>query len=133
MTGDAGGVCILWDLNRLAYVRTLCTLDSEVDLLAISETLGDIVSVNHDYDQQNKSFFAIHTNNGELVGRVNTDSRITAICYSTAPEGLSVNVIATAFVNGSIKLWSSWDLTGIGPVLRSGIELPITWFVIFII
>lgn len=129
VTGDANGVCIVWDLNRLSYVRTLCKLDTEVDSLVVSETLGDIVAVNHHFDQHNKSSFSVHTINGEPVGRVDTDSRITAICYSTAAEGLSVNVIATAFVDGSISLWSSWDLTAVGSGLRSGIELPITWFV----
>ncbi|CAG2104964.1 unnamed protein product [Medioppia subpectinata] len=124
VTADMSGVCIVWDLSRFYYVRTLCEHKFAVDLLAISETLGDIVSVSHHSDRQMESIFCVHTINGELVGQVVTDTRITAVCYSTAPEGLSVNVIATAFIDGSIKLWSSWDLAPVRQ-LHAYIDLPI--------
>lgn len=49
------------------------------------------------------SSMSLHTVNGELVGTVTTTEQITAVCFSTAPEGLSVNVIATGLFNGTIR------------------------------
>lgn len=74
------------------------------------------------------SSLMVHTINGDLIGQLMTDSQITAVCYSTAPEGLSVNVIATGFVDGTIKLWSSWDLAPVRH-LTADMDLPINWFV----
>jgi hypothetical protein len=102
-------------------------------LLCISETLGDIVSVSNQLNEEIKSMFLVHTINGEFVGEVMTDSRITAICYSTATEGLSVNVIATAFVNGVVKLWNSWDLSPVREIKADKIDSPINWFVFIVL
>lgn len=130
VTGDLNGVCNVWDLNRLSYVRTICNHKSSIELLCISETLGDIISVSNQFNNNNESKFLVHTINGELVGEVITDSQITAVCYSTATEGMSVNVIATAFVNGIIKLWSSWDLVPVREFKADKMDLQINWFVV---
>lgn len=45
----------------------------------------------------------LHTVNADFVGTVNIPEQITAVCFSTAPEGLSVNVIATGLFNGIIR------------------------------
>ena len=125
VTGDLSGVCIVWDLNCFCYVRTLSNHNCPIEMLAVSETLGDIVSISHSNNRKESSLF-VHTINGVLVGQVVTD-QITAVCYSTAPEGLSVNVIATAFVEGTIKLWSSWDLSPVRQ-FKADIDVPINWF-----
>ena len=126
VSGDLNGVCIVWDLNCFCYVRTLSNHNFAVEMLAISETLGDIVSISHSSNQMESTLF-VHTINGDLVAKVVTDSQITAVCYSSAPEGLSVNVIATAFANGAIKLWSSWDLSPLRQ-FKADIQLPINWY-----
>ncbi|KAK6999253.1 lysosomal-trafficking regulator isoform X2, partial [Biomphalaria glabrata] len=45
VSGSADGSCIIWDLNRLNYVRSITTHNGEIHALAISDTLGDIASV----------------------------------------------------------------------------------------
>lgn len=49
------------------------------------------------------SSLSLHTVNATFVGTINTLEQITAVCFSTAPEGLSVNVIATGLFNGTIR------------------------------
>lgn len=41
--------------------------------------------------------------NASYIGNVESDKKITAVCFSNAPEGLSVNVIATGLEDGSVK------------------------------
>ena len=60
----------------------------------------------HNYAQSQSvkgSSMSLHTVNADLVGTITTSEQITAVCFSTAPEGLSVNVIATGLFNGVIR------------------------------
>lgn len=90
-----------------------------INNISISDTLGDIAVVcqlvapkrqltlpissvnenNFDHQSQLKVF----TINAKSVGSVLSRRRITALCYSNAPEGVSVNVIATGLDNGVIR------------------------------
>lgn len=36
--------------------------------------------------------------------------RVTCVCYSGAPEGISVNCVAAGLASGAVRLYSSWDL-----------------------
>lgn len=36
--------------------------------------------------------------------------RVTCVCYSNAPEGISVNCVAAGLASGAVRLYSSWDL-----------------------
>ncbi|XP_075225539.1 lysosomal-trafficking regulator mauve isoform X2 [Lycorma delicatula] len=113
VTGCQDGIVILWDMNCLSYIRSLPTISMPVSLTCISETTGDIVTVGHDSDS-GTSTLRLHSINVMLLGSITTCQRITAICFSTAPEGISVNVIATGMEDGSIKFWSTWDLSPVG-------------------
>ena len=44
------------------------------------------------------------TINGRLINKCRSDVQIMCICYTSAPEGVYVNVIAGGMSNGSIKL-----------------------------
>lgn len=46
---------------------------------------------------------SLHTINASFIGSVESDKKITAVCFSNAPEGISVNVIATGLEDGSVK------------------------------
>lgn len=129
LSGGSDGSCILWDLNRFSYVRTITEHENQVQLLCISDTLGDIVSVSDNPNNDDGSFMIVHTINGVLVGEVFTDLKITAVCYSTAKEGISVNVIGTGFSNGTVKLWSSWNLTAVREITVEKFTKPIKWSV----
>lgn len=136
------------NLNTLDY-RQRCVCASGVHLVAISDTLGDIVSVKHMSDRvaecdnpeksngnlsasssQSESSLSsvvyVHTINGSLIGFFNCYSQVTDVCYSNAPEGISVNVIVVGLAEGIIRLYSSWDLNRVKEFHVSGLNLPIT-------
>ena len=48
--------------------------------------------------------------NGILVNKITVDSEITCLAYTTAPEGVYVNVIATGMKNGSIRCSLTRDI-----------------------
>ena len=80
-----------------------------VGLVSISETLGDIAVVYQmpnvilRTDPEIRSILKVYTINARLVGSVSSRDKITALCYSNAVEGVSVNVIATGLENGIIR------------------------------
>ncbi|XP_046739127.1 lysosomal-trafficking regulator isoform X3 [Diprion similis] len=133
VSSDNEGVVAIWDLNRsdifylLSYVRSVQSDHCyPVSLLSISETLGDIaivfnvLTVNKDDVTSNTSELRVYTINTRLVGTIASKRRMTALCYSNAPEGVSVNVIATGLDDGVIRLWSSWDLRLVREIVNGG-------------
>lgn len=75
-------------------------------------------------DTTSASVIYVHTINGYLVGLVNLHTKVTALCYSSAPEGISVNVIAVGLDDGLIRLYSSWDLSRVKEFHISGLSSP---------
>ncbi|KAK3927653.1 Lysosomal-trafficking regulator [Frankliniella fusca] len=71
------------------------------------------------------SSLTLHTINTVFIGRIDMPEQITAVCFSTASEGLSVNVVATGLFNGTIRLWSSWDLTPVKEISSPALTFPI--------
>lgn len=125
---DVAGVCILWDMNKRQYLRTIKDSDSDPLMLStISETLGDIAIVQYSYVEEcvRSSKLMVYSINGVPIGDISLEPYITSLCYSTAPEGVSINVIATGHSNGSICLWSSWDLTSVRRITITDIQHPI--------
>jgi len=45
----------------------------------------------------------LQTINASYIGSIESDKKITAVCFSNAPEGISVNIIATGLEDGSVK------------------------------
>lgn len=144
VTGDSQGVIVIWDLNSLSYVRSiLCDETHSITHLAVSETLGDIAvtcqlpttttttNSSDSINLQHGSELRVFTINARPVGSVLSRRLITSLCYSNAPEGVSVNVIATGLDNGVIRLWSSWDLRLVREIVNGGTEcgaiIAITW------
>ncbi|CAL1677884.1 unnamed protein product [Lasius platythorax] len=115
-SGDGNGVIAIWDLNSLTYVRSIVYDQGyTIHLLCISETLGDVavtyeIPRSEDNVSADRSELRVYTINARTIGSILAKRRVTALCYSSAPEGVSVNVIATGLDNGIIRLWSSWDL-----------------------
>ncbi|CAI8030834.1 Lysosomal-trafficking regulator [Geodia barretti] len=124
VTGSADHTCIIWDTNRLSYVNTLGSHEGPVSVVATSPTLGDIASVctalsrpsrtsttaNRSSEEQ-LFYLRVWTINGHLVRRVSSKVQIKCLQYSSAPEGVYINVLAGGLANGNINLWSSWDLS----------------------
>ena len=85
-----------------------------VNLVSVSETLGDIAMVSSANAGTLEaplggSLLRLHSINAVPIGTVATRDNITAICFSGAPEGVSVNVIAAGLANGVIRYFSLKD------------------------
>ncbi|XP_048586036.1 lysosomal-trafficking regulator isoform X2 [Nematostella vectensis] len=126
------GRAIIWDLNRLSYVRSL-THSNAVTAVSVSRTSGDIATVSNAvevYDGESvgeeESDLYLWTVNGRPIAHKTCEITINCLDFSRAPEGLSVNVIATGLSNGAIRLWSTWDLQHIRDIAPEHHLHPIT-------
>lgn len=116
VTGSMDKTCIIWDTNRICFVNSLGTHESAIGIIATSPTLGDIATVCSNTLQAQQSRFPpsilrVWTINGRLVGKLTLHQQLNCLCYSSAPEGVYVNVIIGGLADGSIHMWSSWDLS----------------------
>ncbi|CAH1790633.1 unnamed protein product [Owenia fusiformis] len=123
VSASQDGTCIIWDLNRLSYVRDIRSHHNAVDELALSDTLGDIASVSR---HGNGSCLQLHTVNAEHVNTTYTEQKIICLCYSNLDEGRSMNVIAGGLSDGSVVLWHSWNLSKIRRIHVSSLTSSIT-------
>ncbi|CAB0001658.1 unnamed protein product, partial [Nesidiocoris tenuis] len=107
---DAKSFRSLWPFRRRRTSSTTSTIiitlivigyNSQINLVSISDTLGDIATVGQ--DPGGGSNLRLHSINGLLVGSVTTREQITALCFSSAPEGVSVNVVACGMCDGHIR------------------------------
>lgn len=136
------GRTVIWDAQKIEYVRTIepsCnTLKSQLTLLQMSPTLGDILTVFSPRneadavgDDENleiwenssgddfinvsmaitgKSQLRLHTINAKYINHTLADGFVTAACFSFIKEGTGVNVIAVGFKDGVIRMYSTWTL-----------------------
>lgn len=72
-----------------------------------------------------KSKIRVHTINGDFIGEVNTLEKVTCLCYSNAPEGVSVNSILVGLHTGAIRLFSSWDLKPVAHLVPFNYSHPL--------
>jgi len=86
-----------------------------------SWTHGSDLDVNH-----LTSVVYVHTINGSLIGYINCHTQVTAVTYSNAPEGVSVNVIVVGMSDGLIRLYSSWDLCRVKEFRITDMDSPVS-------
>ncbi|XP_067644932.1 lysosomal-trafficking regulator [Eurosta solidaginis] len=79
------------------------------------ESLDDFVNVS--INPNGKSILRLHTANARYVQHIVNEDRILAATYSYIKEGVGVNVIATAIEGGTIRLWSSWNLSFVSEII----------------
>ncbi|XP_053952827.1 lysosomal-trafficking regulator [Anastrepha ludens] len=79
------------------------------------ESLDDFVNVS--INPNGKSILRLHTINARYVQHIVHEDRILAATYSYIKEGVGVNVIATAVEGGTIRLWSSWNLSFVSEII----------------
>uniref|UniRef100_H2ZF70 BEACH domain-containing protein n=1 Tax=Ciona savignyi TaxID=51511 RepID=H2ZF70_CIOSA len=124
VSGSQDGTAVIWDLDALLYVRSLTGHASDVTTLAISNTSGDICTV-CDSGNDSGSHIRLWTINGSLVAAQDCKLQVRCVAFSSAPEGTSVNVVAGGLENGTVRLWSSWDLTHVRDVTTQSVHNPI--------
>ncbi|XP_071808138.1 WD repeat and FYVE domain-containing protein 3-like isoform X3 [Asterias amurensis] len=103
ISGSKDQTCLMWDLNRLIFVRQLRDLGAPVSAVAINNLTGDIATCAG-------AFLYLWSINGELVASVNTstgrDQRILCCAMSEMVEWDSQNVIMTGSSDGVVRMWS---------------------------
>lgn len=110
------GVVIIWDLNTVSYVRSVNLREDSLKVVTVSDSSGDIASVTQG---NGSSRLYLHSINASLVAFVPVKEIVSALCFSCAPEGISINVIACGLHTGTIRLFSSWDLTWLRDISTS--------------
>lgn len=83
---------------------------TSADCLEATESIDDDF-VNVPIDLTGKSLMRLHTINAKYVNHVIDSDAIRACTFSSIKEGTGINVIATGYADGIVRLWSSWDLT----------------------
>ena len=111
VSGSADRSIIVWDINRIAFVRSISTPKEAgaVTCIAISHTLGDIAVACE--SGGGGSTLSVWTINGQFVKQLNLTVAITCMQYTAALEGVNINVLVTGHRDGWIRLFSSWNLT----------------------
>lgn len=92
----------------LSYVRTYKQDNQTIYHLTSSETTGDIAYLSSSGNQWHLSYL---TCNCDLIGCLTFSEQLNCLCFTSAPEGTSVNVLLGGFDSGVICMWSTWDLT----------------------
>merc|ERR1711933_529291 len=95
---------VIWDTvmrqNYPTFVKTI-NLEGPVYLTEISKNSGDIATVNkidrieQSTNKNNGSVLSLHSINGVRIACRKCEPPISALAFSSAPEGTSVNVVAT--------------------------------------
>ena len=95
----------------LSYICSIScnNMTVPIHLVSVSETLGDIALVGSAKAGAAEialggSVLSLYSINAVLIGTVATRESITALCFSGAPEGVSVNVVAAGLASGAIRL-----------------------------
>ena len=127
ITAAKDNTCVVWDMVKNqtfpTYVRTV-ELQTTPYLVQVSKTSGDFAVVTSDEDSSGHRFdfelmknadsstLSLFTINGRKVAERVCEPAITSLAFSTTPEGVSANAIATGHgkKTGVIRLWSSWNL-----------------------
>jgi hypothetical protein len=111
LSGSRDRSCIIWDSNRLSYVRSLSAHEGTVNALCISQNNGDIVTCCDDERSTGTgtgvgSVIRLWSINGTPITRNLSSERILCAEFTNGPEGLARNVIATGLQNGTIAIWN---------------------------
>ncbi|CAF1260130.1 unnamed protein product [Didymodactylos carnosus] len=109
LSTSADGMLILWDTNRLSYVRQFKHDDNPIYCISASETTCDICYLCSNGASEWYLFYL--TCNCDLIGSLTFSEQINCICFTNAPEGQAINMIIGGFETGKIQMWSTWDLT----------------------
>ncbi|CAB4400230.1 unnamed protein product [Rhizophagus irregularis] len=104
VSGSDDQTCIIWDLNRMKYVRQLQNHEAGVQFVAVNDTTGDIVTCSG-------PVIKIWTINGDLLLTKNTSQLQDPILCCTFYEGkqnewLDEDMIITGHKKGVIKIWN---------------------------
>lgn len=109
-----GDIITVYDLTRTTRATSVdgCGLGdvAEEESFEVTETnIDDFVKVSVNLSGNCK--MRLHSINGKYIKHLVLHERIVSICYSSVKEGTGINAIVTGMETGTVKFWSSWDLS----------------------
>ncbi|GMT32361.1 hypothetical protein PFISCL1PPCAC_23658 [Pristionchus fissidentatus] len=107
VSGCSQGKVVVWDLNRLEFVRTVIPSGPAVTSLVVSKVSADIAVVTQATSGYG-SRVDLFTVNGDHVGAVDTESTVTCLAMTDLPEGTAINCLAMGMQNGRIRIVDMW-------------------------
>ncbi|CAF3844508.1 unnamed protein product [Rotaria magnacalcarata] len=104
ISGSDDQTCIVWDLNRLHFIRQLPNHAGSISCICVNELTGDIASAAG-------SYLYVWTINGQLLASINTmaysrQQSILCIAMSQMNEWDDENVIITGSSDGVVRMWT---------------------------
>jgi len=104
ISGSDDQTCIIWDLNRLHFIRQLPNHAGSVSCITVNELTGDIASASG-------SYLYVWTINGQLLASINTmaysrQQSILCVAMSQMNEWDDENVIITGSSDGVVRMWT---------------------------
>ncbi|KAI7848521.1 WD40-repeat-containing domain protein [Circinella umbellata] len=104
VTGSEDKTAIIWDLNRMEYVRSLQGHDGSVDIVQVNDATGDIITCSG-------HMIRVWTINGDLYltksACPTSESILSAVYYEgTLNEWYKNDIVVTGHKKGIIKIWS---------------------------
>lgn len=106
----------LGDIVTIHITDTDALYNSNENIFATNECLEATENIDDDFvnvpmEVDGKSFMRLHTINAKYITHISISEQVKCVSYSFIKEGTGINVIATGFDGGIVRLWSSWDLT----------------------
>lgn len=122
VTTSMDATAILWDLNRLCYIRSIPEHESSIHCVTISDASGDIATA---CNKDSTGIIYLWTVNAKAIGRI-SDVRVNCLAFSSLPDGVAVNVIAAGLDNGMIRMWDTWTLQPLRSMIANSSYEPVT-------
>ncbi|PRP88292.1 BEACH domain-containing protein [Planoprotostelium fungivorum] len=122
VSGSADKSCIIWDLNRLLFVRRLRGHKGTVNAVTVAPSSGNIATVAHD---GSVSEIRLYDVNGFYLSSAACHDRINVARFTNGFEGVVNNLLATGHMSGDIQLWDAENLKPV-KVLSNGHTSPVT-------
>lgn len=129
VSGAKDGSVIVWDSNRLKFVRTLLRSQPANNPVTITHIevmmyTSEIVVI-EDHLVKGTSSIVLLSVNGDRIASRKCSDKIGALAVTHEKPGLVRNIIITGHANGEIKFWSAFDLSPIRTLERTQ-QTPVT-------
>ncbi len=125
VSGSLDHSCIIWDLNRLRFIRSMQTL-GPVSHVCVSPVNGDVLAVaSASEEKRGTSVLWLYSVNGELLASAATSEHVTCAIFTCGMEGIARSYVTAGTHSGKLLVFDAFDLSLV--TSRAGVgSSPIT-------